>query len=156
MRMRLTIKESDHILAHLPPPPYSIDKWMIGCNPARYHESNDRHDRFTGRAVRVGPWPDRYRWSNAYFITLGCCFSAWRELRTIEEKMNEIFRGFFNLVLGYGINPEALHRELCKIKGYLEYAGRVGFSLGNYRFFQHGRLSPYNDDYVIDPYGPIH
>jgi hypothetical protein len=68
--------------------------------------------------------------------------------------MEEIFRGFFNLVLGSGINPEALHRELCKIKSYLEYNGRTGFTIGSYALFQRGRLSPYNDDFVIDPYGP--
>jgi len=68
--------------------------------------------------------------------------------------MEEVFRGFFHFVLGYGINPEALHRELSKIKGYLEYDGHGGFGIGKYRYFQKGRLSPYNDDCVIDPYGP--
>ena len=149
-----TIEESDDILSRLPPPPYGIDEWMIGYNSPNHHWSDSSYDRFTGRAVRVGPWPDRYDWSDAYDSTRGCCFSAWHELRTAEEKMEEIFRGFFDLVLGNGINPEALHRELCKIKGYLEYDGRTGFGTGRYTFFQRGRLAPYSDNYVIDPYGP--
>jgi hypothetical protein len=151
--MRMTIEESDRILARLKPAPYDIDGWMIGFNEQSYHQSDNSYERFTGKAVRVGPWPDRYRWSDAYHATQGCCFSAWHKL-TAEEKMEEIFRGFFNLVLGSGINPEALHRELCKIKGYLEYNGRSGFGIGSCAIFQRGRLSPYNDDFVIDPYGP--
>ncbi|MBV9200313.1 MAG: hypothetical protein JOY83_11405 [Alphaproteobacteria bacterium] len=154
--MLMTIEESDHILARLPPPPYGIDEWMIACNVASYHTSENGYDRFTGRTVRVGPWPDTYNWSDAYDITEGCCFSAWHKLRTTEEKMEEIFRGFFNFVLGKGINPEALHRELCKIRGYLGYVGRAGFSIGTFNFFQRGRLSPYNSDDVVDPYGPAH
>ena len=149
----LTIEQSDHILSRLRPPPYEIDEWMIGYNTASHHERDDSYDRFAGRVVRVGPWPDRAGWSEAYKGTQGCCFTEWHDLRA-EQKMEGIFRGFFNLVLGNGINPEALHRELCKIKGYLEYVGRSGFGLGAYTFFQRGRLSPYSADYVIDPYGP--
>jgi hypothetical protein len=151
--MQRTIEESDRILTRLQPPPYNIDEWMIGYKAASYHQTDNSYDRFTGKAVRVGPWPDSHHWSDAYDATQGCCFSGWHELRTIEQKMEEIFRGFFNLVLGDGINPEALHRELCKIKGYLEYTGRTGFGIGSYTFFQRGRLSPYNNDYVVDPYG---
>jgi hypothetical protein len=62
--MRMTIEESDRILARLKPPPYDIDGWMIGFNEQSYHESDNSYERFTGKAVRVGPWPDRYRWSD--------------------------------------------------------------------------------------------
>lgn len=125
---------------------YDIDHWMVGWNSPE--KSGPR-----SQEVKVGPWPDKTRWSDDFEATAGCCNATWHdELETQEEKIDELIRGFFYLVLSEGIDPDAVHQEFSKIRGYLEYAGRVGLGMGKYTFFQRGRLSPYNGDEVIDPY----
>ena len=127
---------------------YDIDQWMVGWTAPETGEPRSQE-------VRVGPWPDKTRWSDAYDSTAGCAFSDWHKIETDEEKIDELIRGFFFLVLGERIDPDAVHREFSKIKGYLEYDGRLGVGMGKYTFFQRGRLSPYNGDEVIDPYPPV-
>jgi hypothetical protein len=117
---------------------FHIDSWMIGWTPTWVK------DEPNPGAIEVGPWPDTTRWSDAYVNTSGCCNAGWDELTSSEQKMDEIIRGFYQLVLADGIDAFALHLEFCKIDGYLDYEGSIGFGGGTAIFFQDGRLSPYN------------
>ena len=105
-----------------------IDAWMVEWN------------RDTGD-VEVVAHPAEFQRRAGYY-SAGCCF-RWKH-RTRAQKMDQIIRGFMFLVLGEGIDPQAVHREFSKIKGYLEYRGELGLGLGNYVWFQRGRMDPYN------------
>jgi hypothetical protein len=94
--------------------------------------------------LRARSRSDRTRWSKKYIATAGCCYSRWTELKTNQQKIDELIRGFFNLVLGDGLDPKAVHREFSKIEGYLDYEGNIGLGRGSYVFFQDGKLAPYN------------
>jgi hypothetical protein len=120
---------------------YNIDGWMVGWNPVMYGQDQDR---YPPGAIEVGPHPDRTRWSQKNIATAGCCYSRWTELKTNQQKIDELIRGFFNLVLGDGLDPKAVHREFSKIEGYLDYEGNIGLGRGSYVFFQDGKLAPYN------------
>ena len=112
---------------------YPIDGWMIAWS--------EREDSKPG-AVEVGPWPDKTGWSDHYENTAGCCNAEWSELSQ-EEKLQHLVTGFLVLVLGDGIDPQAVHREFLKIEGYAEMrAGYLG--MGKYVLFQDGRCDPYN------------
>lgn len=111
---------------------YDIDKWMIGWNSPRDGKPE---------SVRVGPRPDRQRWSQDYDRTAGCCNSQWHEL-TPDEKMRDLVTGFLFLVLGEGLDPQAVHREFLKIEGYQELEASF-FGMGPHLMFQNGQCSPY-------------
>jgi hypothetical protein len=60
----------------------TIDNWMVAWNPADRPLLRSAgveplsHPRSAGTqpgAVKVGPWPDVTRWSDAYDSTTGCC-----------------------------------------------------------------------------------
>ena len=96
---------------------FGIDNWMVAWTPAWMTEQAD-HPRWRGGQVRVGPWPDETGWSDAYACTAGCCnIPHWVALKFTEQKIDELIRGFFYLVLGQELDPQAVHREFSKI-GY--------------------------------------
>lgn len=116
------------------PPLYDLDHWMIGWNDPDA----------TSPCVRVGPWPDLEGWSKEYDSTSGCCFVEYWPKLTRQQKLQEIVNGFFYLVLGEGLDPQAVHAEFWKIAEYRElelpFLGH-----GPYIMFQgEGRCDPYN------------
>lgn len=122
------------------------DKWMIAWNApsGTYGTKRNGSPREAG-AVKVMPWPDQTGESRDYCSSAGCCnFRVKWDHLTQEQLMEELIRGFFDLVLGQGLDPQAIHREFSKIEGYLSYAGNVGLGRGAYVFFQDGKMNPYN------------
>jgi hypothetical protein len=118
---------------------------MIAWNPDEEWIAESTRLKAGPKAVEVGPWPDYTGWSNPYLCTAGCCAVAyWPKLRTREQKMEELIRGFFYLVLSEGLEPDAVHREFSKIRGYLEYEGSIGLGFGPAVFFQDGKMNPYS------------
>lgn len=113
---------------------YDIDHWMVAWTPG---------DQGDTKQVRVGPWPDYSRWSDAYDMTSGCCnLRRWPTL-THHEKIQEILNGFFYLVLSERLDPDALLIEFLKIR---EFKDAEASFLGGYPYilFQDGKCSPYN------------
>jgi hypothetical protein len=124
---------------------YDLDHWMIAWTPMRIAKWEQQRGLVPG-AVEVGPWPDRTGWSGheRYASTAGCCFvDRWPKL-TREQKLDELIRGFMLLVLGDGLDPQAVHREFSKIEGYLDYDGQLGLGMGKHIWFQKGKMDPYN------------
>ena len=119
---------------------YGIDNWMVVWNSAPMTAQAGH----PGGQVRVGPYPDETGRFAAYASSAGCCYPHWHELKTMEQKMDELIRGFFYLVLGEGLDPQAVHRGFSKIEGYLDYEGNVGLGKGPSVWFQRGKYAPYN------------
>jgi hypothetical protein len=83
---------------------YAIDKWMAVWN-------------MDSREVKVGPWPDVSGWSGRYDMSLGCC-SSNRHRMSAEGQAMMLFIDFHSLVIGRGLDPQAVHREFLKIDEY--------------------------------------
>ncbi len=108
---------------------FDMDHWMIAWNPG------------PAATVEVGPWPDTTGWSSRYPFAAGCCYARWHKL-THEKKLEQMIRGIVYLALTYGLEPQAIHRELSKVDGYLDYHGEIGLGIGEYGLFQNGRMDP--------------
>jgi hypothetical protein len=67
--------------------------------------------------VKVGPWPDKTRWSKPYFFTVGACFLE-RHNMPIWQRVALMFTDFHQLVVSDGIDPTKAHAEFCKIAEY--------------------------------------
>ena len=85
---------------------YAIDEWMVAWNK--------------GGPVEVGPYPDNRGWSDRNDMSAGCCL-ANRGV-SVEAKAMMLFIDFNKLVVGYGLDPQAVHREFLKID---EYCARI-------------------------------
>ena len=124
---------------------FAPDKWQVAWNPRRgtYGLKRNGEAREPG-AVKMLPMPSDGEYHD-FCCTSGCCnFDIEWAALSQEQLMDELIRGFFFLVLSEGIDPDAVHSEFSKIKGYLSYAGRVGLGQGHCVFFQGGNLNPYN------------
>ena len=88
---------------------YTIDNWMVAWTPGE------------PEAVKVGPWPDRTRWScrpeHRLDFTTGCCELARHEWPE-DRKVTMMFIDFHTLIVRDGINPQAAHKEFLKIDEY--------------------------------------
>ena len=110
-------------------PAFDLDHWMIAW------------DRDSGH-VEVGQWPDETGWSK-HLSTAGCCFAYWKTL-TRKQKVQELVNGLFFLVLSERLDPQAVHRELWKIRDYRKLK-MSPLGMGSYIMFQgKGRCDPYN------------
>lgn len=67
--------------------------------------------------VRVGPWPDKARWSDAYLFTDGACYLHWRECGE-EELRTRLFCLFTIMVTRDHMAPAAVHNALLSIDEY--------------------------------------
>lgn len=70
-------------------------------------------------SVRIGPWPDKQRWSDAYAMTEGACDSEIRKLSPIEQSL-VVFMIFNKMVIRDGIDAEVAHEEFLKLDEYRE------------------------------------
>ena len=87
------------------PPALGIDNWMVAWTPGQ------------PTAVKVGPWPDRQRWSDKYDSTTGCCEDN-HQGDDLDRKIALMFIDFHTLVVGDSMDPQAVHREFLKIDEY--------------------------------------
>ncbi len=80
-----------------------FDEWMVAWN--------------RGGDVRVGPWPDKTRWSQGLSFTDGCCMSSWHEISS-EGKVALMFIHFHTIVVRDRVDPQRVHQEFLKIGEY--------------------------------------
>jgi hypothetical protein len=74
-------------------------------------------DGYEPGSMRVGPWPDRDGWSDAYAFTSGACYTHWREVSE-GWLVSLLFGVFIDAVVRDGIPPEVAHEALLKIDEY--------------------------------------
>ena len=67
--------------------------------------------------VKVGPWPDKHRWSDAYDNTEGMCDLDWHQMSD-EGRLLALFVLFHALVVRDGINPQVAHEAFLEIDEY--------------------------------------
>lgn len=70
-------------------------------------------------SVRIGPWPDRQRWSDAYAMTEGACDAEMHVLSPVERSL-AVFMIFNKLVIRDGLDAEVVHDEFLKLDEYRE------------------------------------
>lgn len=70
-------------------------------------------------SVRIGPWPDKQRWSDAYAMTEGACDAEIRKSSPIEQSL-AVFMIFNKMVIRDGIDAEVAHEEFLKLDEYRE------------------------------------
>jgi hypothetical protein len=99
--------------------------WMVAWNSATYRNGEPLPEDWyayrdgTLGEVKVGPWPDRTGWSDAYAMTDGCCMT-WMHKASEDMQKAFIFIVFHTLTVGDGVDPRAAHREFLKIGAYRE------------------------------------
>ena len=69
-----------------------------------------------GGPVEVGPYPDNNAWSDRYDMSAGCCHTD--RGTSVEAKAMMLFIDFHRLVVSWGLDPQAVHREFLKIDEY--------------------------------------
>lgn len=67
--------------------------------------------------IKVGPWPDRTGWSEAYGMTEGACESEYHEF-TPEERAARVFMLFNKLVIRDKMDPLVVHEAFLAIDEY--------------------------------------
>lgn len=67
--------------------------------------------------IRVGPWPDRSRWSDAYAFTDGACCTQWREAAP-EARALLVMLAFHTAVVRDGVPVPAAHEAFLAIDEY--------------------------------------
>jgi hypothetical protein len=67
--------------------------------------------------IEVGPWPDTTGWSDRYSQTGGACYVVLREAPP-DRQVARLFIDFHTIVVGYGVDIQAAHREFLKIDEY--------------------------------------
>jgi hypothetical protein len=67
--------------------------------------------------IEVGPFPDRTGWTSRYGALGGGCMPIVQELNP-AERAAMLFVDFNRLVVGYGLDPQIVHREFLKIDEY--------------------------------------
>ncbi len=82
---------------------------------------NDQTDSATRGKVRVGAMTNDQKpfpWSTYYAKAVGACDQGWQELTELAraDKLVEVSR---HLIDDVGLDPQAVHRELAKIDGYV-------------------------------------
>jgi hypothetical protein len=63
------------------------------------------------------PYPDRTGWTSRYDGLAGGCMPIVQELNSAERSAM-LFVDFNTLVIGHGLDPMTVHRELLKIDEY--------------------------------------
>jgi len=90
---------------------------MIAWTPA----DEDGRLANTAGQVRIGPWPDRTGWSDAYRMTEGACQRHWHE--TGEDTLVLlVMLAFINVVVRDGVPVDRAHRAFLGID---EYRARI-------------------------------
>lgn len=67
--------------------------------------------------IKVGPWPERNDWSDAYEATTGACETRLH-LMTPDQQRALLFIHFNTIVVGDGVDVQAAHRAFLKIDEY--------------------------------------
>lgn len=70
-------------------------------------------------SIKVGPWPDRFRWSNRYELTDGACFRHWGKAEP-ETLALLVMLAFHTAVVRDGIPVDAAHDAFLNIDQYRE------------------------------------
>lgn len=87
---------------------------MYGWNPAGFKHAGK---------IKIGPHPDKLRWSENYSYTMGACILDTKKLKGFEL-MARILVDFHTIVVRDGIAPQDAHREFLKIDEYRKFISR--------------------------------
>ena len=87
---------------------YDDENYMIAWD---YVDLSGRKNQ---KAVEVGPWPDKNRWSNKYEATTGCCDQAFEDLDDAEQA--QILVNTAASLMFYGVPARESLEEFAKIR----------------------------------------
>ncbi|MEC5291568.1 MULTISPECIES: hypothetical protein [unclassified Aurantimonas] len=87
---------------------------MIAWNPKDWSRSGG-----VAGAIEIGPWPDKFGWSDRYALTVGACLLERHNL-TPEIIAMLTFVDFHTCVVRDGVDPLQAHLEFIKIDEFRE------------------------------------
>lgn len=118
----------------------SMVAWTPRSTGKEWFGGRNLHEDTEGMIV-VGPWPDKWGWSDEYRNTTGACYTVWHRLDW-EGRKGILFIEAMHIATFSEIDPLTISRAMCGIAEYVDWCSNEIL----YELFGSNRIDEIRDE----------